>query len=203
MLENNDVACTNQFRVVGEATRKPDVVVYLNGIPLVVIEAKSPINPKHNTFDAIDQIRGCEKEVPVYYQGPMTQWHLEAKEIDVLFDQWFAKAGVLVARSGRTPDAAALGSQRTAQLGQRLHGRLDECSHFDKVPISFGPYVLLSEPRALPVVWLIRSAGLSSTSCLAPSRRMERRREHRWAIAPACAVCPLIQSPTRHGASKR
>ena len=28
--------------------------------------------------------------VPIYYQGRMTQWHLHAKEIDVVFDQWFA-----------------------------------------------------------------------------------------------------------------
>lgn len=60
------------------------------------------------------------------------------------------KAGVQVARSGRLPDATALGSQLTAQLAQRLHGRMDECSDFEKVPISFGPYVVLSEVRALP-----------------------------------------------------
>lgn len=28
--------------------------------------------------------------VPIYYQGRMTEWHLHDKEIDVLFDQWFA-----------------------------------------------------------------------------------------------------------------
>jgi type I restriction enzyme R subunit len=63
-LDNNDFACTNQLRVLGEVVRKPDVVIYVNGIPLVVIEAKSPLNPGQNTFDAIDQIRSAEKEVP-------------------------------------------------------------------------------------------------------------------------------------------
>jgi type I restriction enzyme R subunit len=28
--------------------------------------------------------------VPIYYQGRMTEWHLHDKEIDVVFDQWFA-----------------------------------------------------------------------------------------------------------------
>jgi type I restriction enzyme R subunit len=28
--------------------------------------------------------------VPIYYQGRMTEWHLHDREIDVLFDQWFA-----------------------------------------------------------------------------------------------------------------
>jgi type I restriction enzyme R subunit len=62
--ENNDFACTNQLRVQGEVVRKPDVVVYVNGIPLVVIEAKSPLSPSQNAFDAIDQIRSAEREVP-------------------------------------------------------------------------------------------------------------------------------------------
>jgi type I restriction enzyme R subunit len=62
--ENNDFGVTNQLRVHGEVVRKPDVVVYVNGIPLVVIEAKSPLNPGQNTFDAIDQIRSAEREVP-------------------------------------------------------------------------------------------------------------------------------------------
>ena len=68
-LANNDFACTSQLRVVGETTRKPDVVVYVNGIPLVVIEAKSPLNPGQNAFDAIDQIRGYEREVPRLFQS--------------------------------------------------------------------------------------------------------------------------------------
>ena len=61
---NNDFACTNQLRVQGEVVRKPDVVIYVNGIPLVVIEAKSPLNPGQNAFDAIDQVRSAEREVP-------------------------------------------------------------------------------------------------------------------------------------------
>lgn len=63
-LGKNDFACTNQLRVKGEVVRKPDEVIYVNGIPLVVIEAKSPINPSQNAFDAIDQVRSAEKEVP-------------------------------------------------------------------------------------------------------------------------------------------
>ena len=63
-IENNEFACTNQLRVQGAVVRKPDVVIYVNGIPLVVIEAKSPINPSQNAFDAIDQVRSAEKEVP-------------------------------------------------------------------------------------------------------------------------------------------
>lgn len=63
-IAHNDFACTHQLRVQGEVVRKPDIVVYINGIPLVVIEAKSPLNPGQNAFDAIDQIRSAEREIP-------------------------------------------------------------------------------------------------------------------------------------------
>ncbi len=58
--------------------------------------------------------------------------------------------GLEVARSGRLPDAAALGSQRTALLARRMHRRLNEFCSFDAVPISFGPYAVLGEKRTLP-----------------------------------------------------
>jgi len=61
---NNHLACTNQLRVHGAVVRKPDVVVYVNGIPLVVIEAKSPISPSQNAWDAVDQIAMYEGDVP-------------------------------------------------------------------------------------------------------------------------------------------
>lgn len=58
--------------------------------------------------------------------------------------------GLEVARSGRLPDAAALGSERTAQLARILHRHLNEFCSFDAVPISFGPYAVLGEKRTVP-----------------------------------------------------
>ncbi len=42
-VERNRFTVTNQLFVKAQSSRKPDVVVYVNGIPLVVIEAKSPV----------------------------------------------------------------------------------------------------------------------------------------------------------------
>lgn len=38
---NNQFCVTHQLRVKAENTRRPDVVVYVNGIPLVVIEPRA------------------------------------------------------------------------------------------------------------------------------------------------------------------
>ncbi|EJL53917.1 type I site-specific deoxyribonuclease, HsdR family [Rhizobium sp. CF122] len=61
---NNRFSVTHQLRVKAENTRKPDVVVYVNGIPLVVIEAKSPLNVKDKTGEAFEQIRQYEQDIP-------------------------------------------------------------------------------------------------------------------------------------------
>jgi type I restriction enzyme, R subunit len=61
---NNHFSVTHQLRVKAENTRKPDVVVYVNGIPLVVIEAKSPLNVKDKTGEAFEQIRQYERDIP-------------------------------------------------------------------------------------------------------------------------------------------
>ena len=45
-------------------TRIADVVVHVNGIPLVVIECKSPINSKDKTGEAFEQIKQYERDIP-------------------------------------------------------------------------------------------------------------------------------------------
>ncbi len=61
---NNQFSVTHQLRVKAENTRKPDVVVYVNGIPLMVIEAKSPLNVKDKTGEAFEQIKQYEQDIP-------------------------------------------------------------------------------------------------------------------------------------------
>ncbi|WP_243369725.1 type I restriction endonuclease subunit R [Microvirga solisilvae] len=62
--ENNLFSVTHQFRVKAEKTRIADVVIHVNGIPLVVIECKSPINAKDKTGEAFEQIKQYEQEIP-------------------------------------------------------------------------------------------------------------------------------------------
>lgn len=41
-IERNDFLCTNQFRIEGIQNIYPDIICFVNGIPLVVIECKAP-----------------------------------------------------------------------------------------------------------------------------------------------------------------
>jgi len=61
---NNHLAVTHQLYVKAEKSRRPDVVLYVNGIPLVVIEAKSPANYKDKNGEAFEQIKQYERDIP-------------------------------------------------------------------------------------------------------------------------------------------
>lgn len=55
---------TNQFRVAAQRPRIPDLVLFVNGIPLVVIEAKSPLKATATGDEAYEQIRQYERDIP-------------------------------------------------------------------------------------------------------------------------------------------
>ena len=65
--ENNNFTVTEELTVVAQTTRRADLVVYVNGIPLVVIECKSPLSHKDKTGQAFDQIKQYECEIPRFF----------------------------------------------------------------------------------------------------------------------------------------
>src|SRR6266702_4487063 len=51
--DNNDWLAVNQFTVAeGQHTRRPDVVLFLNGLPLAVIELKNPADENATVWSA-------------------------------------------------------------------------------------------------------------------------------------------------------
>ena len=64
-LENNEFLVVNQYTVQGDSVRIPDVVVFINGLPVAIFELKSPIREKATIADAYGQIHETyKKEVP-------------------------------------------------------------------------------------------------------------------------------------------
>jgi type I restriction enzyme R subunit len=63
--ERNDYLVVNQFRVEGDRTpRRPDLVAFVNGIPLGLIELKVPGEPRATLHGAYDQLRTYAAEIP-------------------------------------------------------------------------------------------------------------------------------------------
>ncbi len=63
--QNNDFLVVNQFAVHGaEKLRRPDIVIFINGIPVVLFELKSPTNEGGTIFSAYKQILEYKKDIP-------------------------------------------------------------------------------------------------------------------------------------------
>lgn len=61
---NNSFHVVRQFRVAAQRPRIPDIVLFVNGIPLVVIEAKSPLKGTATGDEAFEQIKQYERDIP-------------------------------------------------------------------------------------------------------------------------------------------
>lgn len=82
-LEQNQYVVTTQLRVqVGKTTCIPDLVLFVNGIPLVVIEAKTPVRPAVSWVDAaVDIHQDYERAVPELFVGNVASVATEGKEL--------------------------------------------------------------------------------------------------------------------------
>ena len=62
---NNEWLAVNQFSVTGENnTRRPDIVLFVNGIPVVVIELKNPADLEADIWDAHNQLQTYKEQIP-------------------------------------------------------------------------------------------------------------------------------------------
>jgi len=68
--DNNDWLVTNQFTVVeGRYNRRPDVMVFVNGLPLGIIELKNAANEEATTTQAFQQLQTYKAQVPSLFRS--------------------------------------------------------------------------------------------------------------------------------------
>ncbi|MBK9472867.1 MAG: type I restriction endonuclease subunit R [bacterium] len=66
--ENNDWLAVNQFTVAeGQHVRRPDVVLFVNGLPLVVIELKNPADENATIWSAFQQLQTYQAQIPALF----------------------------------------------------------------------------------------------------------------------------------------
>ena len=62
--DNNDFLVVNQFTIQGiKQLRRPDIVVFINGLPLAIIELKNPADEKADIWHAYRQIQTYKDEL--------------------------------------------------------------------------------------------------------------------------------------------
>ena len=81
-LTRNDYVVTNQFRIHHRETKIPDVVLLINGIPVVVGEAKTPIRPSVSWLDGAHEVHNIyENAVPQLFVPNILSFATEGKEL--------------------------------------------------------------------------------------------------------------------------
>ena len=64
-LENNQFLVVNQFTLIGsKGNRRPDVIVFINGLPLAVLELKNPAGSQADIWSAYQQLQTYKEEIP-------------------------------------------------------------------------------------------------------------------------------------------
>lgn len=60
---NNDWLAVNQFTVVEDQERRPDIVCFINGLPIAVIELKNPTDPNATLRSAYNQLQTYKNQI--------------------------------------------------------------------------------------------------------------------------------------------
>ena len=91
-IENNLFKVVNQWRINDIQTKRCDMVVMLNGLPLVVIELKSAISEDADIHDAYLQIRNYQLAIPSIFNY---------NAFNVISDMTETRAGTITASENR------------------------------------------------------------------------------------------------------
>jgi type I restriction enzyme R subunit len=91
--ERNEFWAVNQFTIKGpHHTRRPDIILFINGLPLVLIELKNPAETNADIWKAYHQIQTYKEQVPDVFQY---------NEVLVVSDGSEARLGSLSANAER------------------------------------------------------------------------------------------------------
>ena len=61
---NNDFTVVNQWTIIENSEKRPDMILFVNGLPLVVVELKSPSREETDASAAYRQLRNYMHEIP-------------------------------------------------------------------------------------------------------------------------------------------
>ncbi|WP_198266631.1 type I restriction endonuclease subunit R [sulfur-oxidizing endosymbiont of Gigantopelta aegis] len=128
--ENNEFVVANQFTVIeNNQNKRPDLVLFVNGLPLVVIELK-------NATDENATIKSAYKQLETYKQTIPSLFTYNA--LLVISDGLEAKAGSLSAGLSRfmawkSEDGKAEASHLVSQLETLINGMLNKTTLLDLI----------------------------------------------------------------------
>mgnify|MGYP002765049989 FL=1 len=90
--ENNSFVVANQWTFIENSNKRPDLILFLNGLPIVIMELKSPSREETDASEAYRQLRNYMQEIPSMFIY---------NAICVMSDQLISKAGTITSGEDR------------------------------------------------------------------------------------------------------
>ncbi|MBP6917618.1 MAG: type I restriction endonuclease subunit R [Legionellaceae bacterium] len=131
MPSNNEWLAVNQFSIKGEKhTRRPDILLFINGLPLVLIELKNSADLNADIGKAFNQIQTYKEQIPDIFQY---------NEILIISDGSEARMGSLSANMERFMSWRTIDGVTLDPLGQ--FGELETLTRGILSPAYFLDYL--------------------------------------------------------------
>jgi len=128
--ENNDWLAVNQFTVIeGQHNRRPDVVIFVSGLPLAVIELKNPADEEADIWSAFNQLQTYKSQIPSLFNY---------NELLIVSDGIKARFGSITSNKEwflpwKTIEGEELASPATPQLETLIKGMFDKRRFLDLI----------------------------------------------------------------------
>lgn len=108
--ENNEFLAINQFTIIeGSQNKRPDLILFINGLPLVVIELKNAVDENATIKSAYNQLQTYKKTIPSLFTY---------NELLIVSDGWDALCGTVTSDFGRFMSWKTKDGETTADLMQ-------------------------------------------------------------------------------------
>ena len=129
--ENNEFLAVNQFTVLeNHNNKRPDIVLFINGLPLVVVELKNPADESADVQAAFHQLQTYQQLTPSLFT---------TNAFLIISDGWFAKAGTLSSDYPRFMDwktadgETIVDARRESELEPMIKGLLNKKTLLDVI----------------------------------------------------------------------
>lgn len=109
-VDNNSFKVVNQWTVVEHSNKRPDIIIFLNGLPIVVFELKSPSREETDASYAYLQLKTYQEEIPTLFNYNV---------FCIMSDFAISKAGTITADEDRFMEWKTVdGSYENTQYAQ-------------------------------------------------------------------------------------
>src|SRR3989344_5722879 len=126
-IKNNEFLAVNQFTIIEERNnRRPDIILFINGLPITIIELKNPADENATIWSAFTQFQTYKELIPSVFRF---------NEILVVSDGLEARAGTLTATKERFTPWKAVDDKKTArpQIEALIKGMLNKETLLDLI----------------------------------------------------------------------